>query len=69
MTITFSKNFLKFFSMAIGSLYVTYTIVTGIAQEYIRFAGVANEIGTAFIFLCLFVLTFIASLTCIKFKR
>jgi hypothetical protein len=68
MTITISKDFFKFFATAIVSLYATYTIVAGIAQEYIHFAGVANEIGTAVMSLGLFIITFITSLTCIKIK-
>ncbi len=68
MTITLSKDFFKFIAMAIVSLYATYTIVVGIAQKYIHFAGAANELGTVVMCLGFFIIAFIAALTCIKIK-
>lgn len=68
MTITFPKNSIKSLAITIVMVLAIIAIFTGVAQQYIYFAGVANEIGTAAMCFILFSVTFYDVIKSIKIK-
>lgn len=68
MTITFPKNSIKSLAISIAMALVIIAIFTGVAQQYIYFAGVENEIGTIVMCFILFSVTFYDVIKSIKIK-
>lgn len=68
MTIKLTKDFFKFLALTIVFSATTYSIASGHAQNFINFAGVANEIGTALLFFILSFLCFCGMVNCLEIK-